>query len=146
MSLVVLVPLARDAEDSLVDAAVAALWERANFSQAFGRGDLTAVKLHVGEPGTETFVAPAVAAALVRHISGTGAQPYLTDSAVLYRSPRSTGPGHARVAHDHGFTVERVGAPFVPADGVDGSDDVEVAVPVETSGGWPGWAGFVVKV
>jgi uncharacterized Fe-S center protein len=109
-------------------AKLAALWRQAGLAAAFRRHDVTAVKVHVGEPGRDTFVRPEVTAALVSEIKRVGARPFLTDTAVLYRSPRDNGVDHCRVAHQHGFTIDRVGAPFVPADGILGSDEVEVEV------------------
>jgi uncharacterized protein len=128
MSTVFLAPLASSADDAALAAAVAALWRQAGFAELFAAKDLTAIKLHVGEPGCRTHVEPRLVAELVRLIQACGAQPFLTDTSVLYRSPRDNGVSHARVAHQHGFNLERVGAPFIPADGLNGADDVEVAV------------------
>ncbi len=104
------------------------LWEKAGLDGCFRRNDLAALKLHVGEPGKSTYVSPDIAAALVRRMEDAGARPFLTDSAVLYKSPRNNGPGHTMVAAAHGFTTDRVGAPFLPADGLDGSDEHELPV------------------
>lgn len=109
-------------------ARVRALWQAAGFDQVVSKSDLTAIKLHVGEPGTTTFVSPDIAAALVRCCLDVGAKPFLTDSAVLYRSQRDNAVDHTRVAIEHGFGIERVGAPFVPADGLIGADEIEVQV------------------
>ncbi|MBN2358138.1 MAG: DUF362 domain-containing protein [Deltaproteobacteria bacterium] len=109
-------------------AKVRALWHAAGFDRVVAKGDLTAIKLHVGEPGTKTFVSPDVAAALVRCCVDAGAKPFLTDTAVLYRSERDNGVDHARVAAEHGFGLDRVGAPFIPADGLIGADEIEVRV------------------
>jgi uncharacterized protein len=128
MSTVHLIPISADASDAEIDAAVRALWTRANLATAFAEHDLVPIKLHVGEPGTTTYVRPAIARTLVELIGAVGCEPFLTDTAVLYRSPRDNAVGHARVAHEHGFGLEAVGAPFVPADGLIGSDEVEVAV------------------
>lgn len=91
--------------------------------------DLIAVKLHVGEPGVKTFLPPEVAAGIVACLRARGARPFLTDSAVLYASPRANGAEHAEVACRHGFTLERTGAVFLPADGLEGN--LERVVPVE---------------
>ncbi|MFH1679721.1 MAG: DUF362 domain-containing protein [Candidatus Eisenbacteria bacterium] len=125
---VYLIPADRSESDETIAGKIEALWKEAGLGACFRPHDLAALKLHVGEPGKTTFVAPAFAAALVRCVSASGARPFLTDSAVLYRSPRNNGIDHARVAADHGFTIEAVGAPFLPADGIDGSDEVELPV------------------
>ena len=105
------------------------LWDAAELSACFGAPDLTALKLHVGEPGTKrTFVSPALVAELVRLVSDTGARPFLTDTAVLYKSPRDNAVTHAGVALQHGFGPEAMGAPFLSADGLIGADEVEIRV------------------
>ncbi len=90
--------------------------------------DLVAIKLHVGEPGVATALPPELAGELVQFVRTKGAQPFLTDTAVLYASPRSTGLGHAEVAAKHGFTFERTGATFIPADGLEGNVETSVAI------------------
>ncbi len=128
MSKVFLLPIDHQVEEPELSLQLERLFQKAEVDRVFSQNDLTALKLHVGEPGTKTFVKPKVVAALVRLITKTGAKPFLTDSAVLYRSPRDNGPSHIEVAHRHGFSLEAVGAPFVPADGVIGSDEIEVHV------------------
>jgi uncharacterized Fe-S center protein len=128
MSTVHLVPVDRAEPDAVIDRKIEALWRHAGLDDCFQEHDLAALKLHVGEPGRTTFVPPTVVATLVRCMKAAGTRPFLTDTAVLYRSPRDNGPGHTAVAIEHGFTLERVGAPFVPADGLNGSDEVEVPV------------------
>lgn len=91
--------------------------------------DLVAVKLHVGEPGVRTMLPPEVAAGVVGCLRDRRARPFLTDSAVLYASPRNNGAEHTEVAIRHGFTLERTGAAFLPADGLEGN--LERIVPIE---------------
>jgi uncharacterized Fe-S center protein len=128
MSEVFLAPARYDDPDQRLIAAVDTLWERAGLDSVFESGHLAALKLHVGEPGCQTFVRPTVAAALAARMKGTGAQPFLTDTCVLYKSRRNNGISHARVAIEHGFGIDEVGAPFVAADGLTGSDEVDVGV------------------
>jgi hypothetical protein len=128
MSTVYLATATHDEPEHETERKIVALWRAAGFDAIFAKNDLAAVKLHVGEPGTTTFVAPGIVRSLVGCIAARGARPFLTDTAVLYKSPRDTGVGHARVAADHGFTLERVGAPFIPADGLQGADEIKVEV------------------
>lgn len=107
---------------------VEVLWRRSGFSRHFRPRDLTALKLHVGEPGTKTFISPAIAAGLVGCLQQEGCTPFLTDTSVLYRSPRDNAVGHIRVAMEHGFDLLRVGAPFFPADGLRGDHGIDVEV------------------
>ncbi len=128
MSRVYLAPCRASDSDQELARVTEALWRRAGFDDIFEARDLPALKLHVGEPGTKTFVRPAIAAALVRCMAATGASPFLTDTAVLYRSRRDNAVGHAQVAQEHGFGFEAVGAPFIPADGLNGAEEIDVTV------------------
>ncbi len=128
MSKVYLVPMTSADSARVVDAKLRALWESASLSSCFTEHDLAALKLHVGEPGTKTFVSPGIVKVLVDLLDEAGTTPFLTDTSVLYKSPRDNGVGHTRVAHEHGFTLEAVGAPFIPADGLNGADEIEVEV------------------
>lgn len=128
MSKVFYIPCGAGAEAATVEASLHALWEAARFGDIYRAHDLTAIKIHVGEPGRETYIPAAVIAPLVRAVAATHAHPFLTDTAVLYRSRRDNGVTHAHVAHEHGFSLERTGAPFIPADGITGSDERAVAV------------------
>jgi uncharacterized protein len=101
-------------------------------SKPFGfvkRNDLAAIKVHVGEPGVTTYLPPEVSGVVARALRDAKARPFFTDTAVLYTGPRSHGVGHAEVAAKHGFTLDRAGAVFVPADGIEGDQEVEVAIP-----------------
>ena len=128
MSDVYLVQADRSDSEEVLARKIETLWERSGIGECFQKNDLTAFKLHVGEPGRKTYVSSAVVAPLVQCIRSTGARPFLTDTSVLYKSPRDNGVSHAHVAHDHGFTMERTGAPFIPADGLNGSDEIEIEV------------------
>jgi uncharacterized Fe-S center protein len=118
----------QDDPDEVLARRTGALWEAAGLAAAVHPGDLAALKLHVGEPGRDTHVRPAIAAELVRRMKSAGARPFLTDTAVLYKSPRDNGVSHALVAHAHGFSTEAMDAPFIPADGLAGAAETEVAV------------------
>lgn len=93
------------------------------------RHDLVAIKLHVGEPGLKTFLPPPVARAAATLVKARGGRPFLTDTAVLYASARATGVGHTETAIRHGFTLEGVGAPFLPADGLSGNWERDITIP-----------------
>lgn len=112
----------------LLNRKVRALWQASGLARLFSSNDLTALKLHVGEPGTKTFVSPVIAGALVQCLRHAGCRPFLTDTAVLYRSPRDNAIGHIKVALEHGFGLSEVGAPFFPADGLRGDQGMEVAI------------------
>jgi hypothetical protein len=108
--------------------AVGRLLDQADLPVLARRDQGVAIKIHTGEPGLTTALPPEVAGTVARRLRALGARPYFTDTAVLYASRRATGAGHAEVAAERGFTLERAGAVFVPADGQLGNLEVEVAV------------------
>ena len=108
--------------------AAARLFDRADCLGFAAKNDRIAVKVHVGEPGVTTALPPEIAGVAARRLRARGAQPFFTDTSVLYTGPRSHGPGHSEVAAAHGFTMERAGAVFLPADGMVGNLEVEVAI------------------
>ena len=128
MSTVYFIEADADAPTDELEAKLKRLFDKAGFSFIFRPNDISALKLHVGEPGTRTYLKPEIAAVLVDCMKESGATPFLTDTSVLYRSPRDTGVGHAEVAAAHGFGVETTGAPFIPADGVLGKDGVMLPI------------------
>jgi hypothetical protein len=109
-------------------AAVDRLLDEADLDALAARNDHVAIKVHTGEPGVATALPPEVAGVVARRLRSRGALPFFTDTAVLYASRRATGPGHAEVAAENGFTLARAGAVFVPADGLLGNLEVEVPI------------------
>lgn len=90
--------------------------------------DFVAIKVHIGEVGCKTFISPDFIAEAVSFIRSKDAIPFITDTAVLYRSNRSNAPEHIVLAHQHGFDYEGVGAPFFPADGLLGTQEINVPI------------------
>ncbi len=100
----------------------------AAFAGAVKPGDLTAVKLHFGEPGADCYVHPVLVQAVVEKVREAGATPFLTDTNTLYRGCRRNGADHAVAAASHGFCWPVVDAPVIIADGLRGENSVQVPV------------------
>jgi uncharacterized Fe-S center protein len=92
---------------------------------------ITAIKIHFGEPGNLAYIRPNFAATIVKHISGKGGKPFLTDSNTLYSGRRSNAVDHLRSAWENGFNPMVVDCPVIIADGLKGSDYTEVPVNLE---------------
>jgi len=99
-----------------------------------GFGDLdlndkyTALKIHFGEPGNMSYLRPpyvAVVSALVRELGG---KPFLTDSNTLYSGRRHNAYDHLRAAFENGFSRDATGCDIIIADGLKGTDYVEMPV------------------
>jgi uncharacterized Fe-S center protein len=104
------------------------IFDAAGFGDFLSEGDLTAVKLHFGEKGNETYVNPVFVRQVVSKIRDQGAKPFLTDTNTLYGGCRYNAVDHLMVANEHGFDFSAVGAPLIIAGGLTGESFVEVKV------------------
>lgn len=108
------------------------LLEKAGLSEVVNSGDLIAVKMHFGEPGNVRYVRPIFPVMLVDALMKLGARPFVTDTAVLYKSKRHTAWDYYKAARRHGFTSEVLGCPLIIAGGMsDRSVKVRVPQPMQ---------------
>ncbi|MCU0612152.1 MAG: DUF362 domain-containing protein [Candidatus Eisenbacteria bacterium] len=105
------------------------LLHAAGAATAFRRGDLVAIKVHVGETAKRPFLGRELAAVAAREAASAGAHPFFTDTCVLYKSRRDDAVNHVTLAHEHGYSIEEAGAPFIVADGLRGTDEELISVP-----------------
>jgi len=98
------------------------LFHAAGFSSIISTGDLTAIKIHFGEWGNETYINPVHARQVVECIREAGGKPFLTDSNTLYRGSRANAVDHLITAIEHGFAYAVVKAPITIADGLRGNN------------------------
>ena len=91
-------------------------------------GDLVAVKLHFGERGNHGFIQPVFLRYMVEAVKELGGKPFLTDTNTLYTGFRHNAVDHLETATFHGFHYATVPAPLIIADGLRGSDFIEVEI------------------
>jgi len=87
-----------------------------------------AIKIHFGEPGNLAFLRPNFAKTLADRIKKLGGMPFLTDCNTLYVGRRSNALDHLGAAAENGFTALSTGCPNIIADGLRGTDDIDVTV------------------
>jgi len=87
-----------------------------------------AIKIHFGEPGNLSFLRPNFAKTLADRIKKLGGMPFLTDCNTLYVGRRSNALDHLGAAAENGFNALSTGCPNIIADGLRGTDDVDVKV------------------
>jgi hypothetical protein len=90
------------------------LYDAAGTFDCVEKGDLVAVKLHVGELGNPYYVQPFFVHDIVRRVKEAGGKPFLTDSNTYYHAQRNNGYDHIVTALTNGFNM----APFIVADGL----------------------------
>jgi len=87
-----------------------------------------AIKIHFGEPGNLSFLRPNFAKVLAERIKVLGGMPFLTDCNTLYTGRRGNALSHLDAADENGYTQFSTGCRNIIADGIRGTDDVEVPV------------------
>ncbi|UCE07680.1 MAG: DUF362 domain-containing protein, partial [bacterium] len=105
------------------------LYQHADFDRCVEPQDLVAIKIHFGEEGNKTFIPANYFKPLIEQIKNRNAKPFFTDTCVLYRSNRSDAVRHLQLAEKHGFSLNGIGAPVIIADGLRGSNEIEIKIP-----------------
>jgi uncharacterized Fe-S center protein len=90
------------------------LYDEAGTFDCVEKGDLVAVKLHVGELGNPYYVQPFFVHDIIRRVKEAGGKPFLSDSNTYYHAQRNNGYDHTITALTNGFNM----APFMVADGL----------------------------
>lgn len=109
-----------------VPAKVSDLFNKLQPEKFFAPRDLVAVKIHFGEAGNTAHIRPQFARKIIESLKSIGARPFLTDTNTLYVGSRTEAWSHLNTAFDNGFTRDVTGAPVMIADGLRGSNSVEV--------------------
>jgi len=84
---------ARSPEDSKQNK-IRRLFDAAGISKVIKNGDLTAIKIHFGELGNDSYVNPVLVRPIAEKILDRGARPFLTDTNTLYGGSRSNTAVH----------------------------------------------------
>ncbi|MGV8175396.1 MAG: DUF362 domain-containing protein [Methanothrix sp.] len=118
---------ARSPEDSKQNK-ILRLFEAAGFHKAVKKGDLTAIKIHFGELGNDSYVSPVLVRPIADKIREIGGRPFFTDTNTLYGGSRANAVVHLQTAEEHGFGRTVAGAPVIIADGLQGDSFREVPI------------------
>jgi uncharacterized Fe-S center protein len=97
--------------------------EQIDFKQKYA-----AIKIHFGEPGNLAFLRPNFAKTVADRIKALGGMPFLTDCNTLYVGRRNQGLNHLDAANENGFWPMTTGCQNIIADGIRGTDDIDVPV------------------
>jgi uncharacterized Fe-S center protein len=119
--------VARSDQESTV-VKVQRLFDRAEFCACIHERDRTAIKLHFGELGNDSYINPVYVRQVVDKVKGAGALPFVTDTNTLYLGSRSNAVDHITTAILHGFDYAVVGAPVIIADGLCGKNVARVKI------------------
>lgn len=87
-----------------------------------------AIKIHFGEPGNLSYIRPNYAKTVVDVVKSLGGSPFLTDANTLYVGRRKNALDHLEAAYENGYSPFSTGCHVIIADGLKGTDDVEIPV------------------
>ncbi|MEI6841667.1 MAG: DUF362 domain-containing protein [Methanomicrobiales archaeon] len=118
---------ARDPRDNTVSK-INRLFESAGLGETVRKDGLTAIKLHFGELGNDSYINPVFVRQVVDKVRAHGGKPFVTDSNTLYLGSRKNAVDHIETAVLHGFDYSVVGAPVIIADGLSGGNTKTVAI------------------
>ena len=91
-------------------------------------GKFVAIKMHFGELGNLAFLRPNYAKAVADVVKENGGLPFLTDCNTLYPGSRKNALEHLTCAEMNGFNSITTGCHVIIADGLRGTDEVEVPI------------------
>jgi len=104
------------------------VFKAGGFADCFNENDFTAIKVHVGEDGNNTYIKAPYIKGLVDELVGLKTKPFVTDTTTLYVGHRHNAVDHAILAAKHGFSVDGLGIPFVAPDGLFGTSETAVKI------------------
>lgn len=103
------------------------LVDESGILESICKGDVVAVKTHLGEHGTTKTLRSTFIRSVVEKVKERGGIPFVTETTGLgMKRDRNTAVGKLIIARENGYTTETVGAPIIIADGLLGIDGVLV--------------------
>ncbi len=92
------------------------------------KGDIVAIKLHMGELGNIGYIRPIFVRKVVDFVKEKGGKPFITDTTTLYGGHRGNAIDYLYTASINGFNLSSMGCPIIIADGLLGKDEEIVKV------------------
>ncbi|MDZ7263775.1 MAG: DUF362 domain-containing protein [candidate division KSB1 bacterium] len=106
-----------------------ALYQAAHLEQCFEPMDLVGIKIHFGEEGNRHHIPASYLKPIIEDLKQKQTRPFFTDTCVLYKSKRSDAVNHLLLAEENGYGLKESGIPVIIADGLRGSNEIEVKIP-----------------
>ena len=107
------------------------LFKAGGFADCFRESDFTAVKVHIGEGGNNTYIKAPCFKGLVDELLALKTKPFLTDTSALYTGRRHNAIDHTILAAEHNFCFDGLGIPFIVSDGLFGTSETAVEINCE---------------
>lgn len=113
--------LTKDASVDELKEKTSKLLQASNLLKIISKNKLVGVKQHFGEKGNKGYIKPEITKVVLNKVKERLGKPLLIETNTLYREgERSNTFDHLKIAYEHGFNYENVGAPIVIMDGLNG--------------------------
>ncbi len=106
----------------------AVLDSAAGLLSRFGEGSFVGIKVTVGDEKSTGYIKAGLVRLVVERLREQGAKPFVFDTNVIYKGRRQNAVDHLDLAYRKGFTPDKLGCPYIIADGVFGTDSHAVKV------------------
>jgi len=104
------------------------LFRAGRFANCFKENDFTAVKVHIGEEGNNTYIKAPCIKGLIDELLALKTKPFLTDTCTLYTGARHNAIDHTILAAEHGFSLDKLGVPFIVSGGLFATSETAVGI------------------
>ncbi|WP_455645398.1 DUF362 domain-containing protein [Methanosphaera sp.] len=104
------------------------LYDETKFNEKLEVNEKIAIKTHFGERGNTAYIQPTYIRQIVDSIKEKRAKPFVTDTNTLYHAYRDNSIDHIETATRHGFTYSVINAPVIIADGLNGTNNIEIEI------------------
>lgn len=123
-----MIPLSAEASLDELKIKTSQILHESKLLSIISKNKIVAVKQHFGEKDNEGFIKPEVTKVVISKIKERLGRPLLVETNTLYHGQRSNTYDHLNIAYEHGFTFDKVGAPIVIMDGLNGQIRHEVEI------------------
>jgi uncharacterized protein len=104
------------------------IYQALGISEGISANDYVGIKLHIGEGENDTHISWKLIKPIVEQVEQAEGVPLMIETSTLYLGRRNNAVKHSKLAFEHGFTIENVGAPFILMDGLAGESEREVEI------------------
>ena len=122
------IPLSEHAEIDELKKKTTQILQESNLLSIISKNKIVGVKQHFGEKNNEGYIKPDVTRVVINKIKERLGKPILIETNTLYKGQRSNTYDHLNMAYEHGFTFDKVGAPIMIMDGLNGQLQHEVEI------------------
>jgi uncharacterized Fe-S center protein len=116
-------------DEENTQAKMARLIKAAGFGNIDFKRKFAAIKIHFGELGNLSYLRANYAKTVVDLVKEAGGKVFLTDANTLYVGYRKNALDHLDTAYTNGFSPFSTGCHVLIADGLKGTDELELPVP-----------------